>query len=93
MFFPGFGFNIFISLVSLAISVLGFHLYVVEAYQTSQFHLLPFFLAFYLTLSHQTSSLYCFLAIFTECAGNLVIWCKSLRQQLRCIKVTEIDNC
>ena len=82
-FFSGVRFNIFTSWVSIGVSVLGFHLYVAEAYQANQLYSLPFFCAFYLTMNHQTSPIYCFVAIFAECAGNLVIWCKTLRQQLR----------
>ena len=84
--FSGVRFNIFSSWVSIGVSVLGFHLYVAEAYQANQLYLLPFFISFYITLNHHTSSLYCFLAIFAECAGNLVVWCKTLRQQLRYVK-------
>ena len=86
LFLTGVGLNIFSFWASLAVTVLGFHLYVAEAYQANQLYLLPFFISFYITLNHQTSSLYCFLAIFAECAGNLVVWCKNLRQQLRYVK-------
>ena len=36
---------------------MGYQLYVAEAFQANQIYLLPFFIAFYLTMNHQISVL------------------------------------